>query len=203
MGIEKENDEKEIEVKETKQKRDEEKEKIKEKIADEKKKEKVNQQIDDGDDSIGIKGLIDVENMSTSELMEIATLMKYRAQKKILKEQRKEVETIQTVIEILSSILLETDIGNLSTPIRKLGQLVADASDQLKSLEEAAQTLVENNYRRKRVEQFMKDIDTGKIALSLNKDLLKNSIETEGRILAYTSNVSFFYTYLKKRQEET
>lgn len=34
----------------------------------------------------------------------------------------------------------------------------------------------------------MKDIDTWKIALSLNKDLLRKSIESGDIILAYTSN---------------
>lgn len=45
-----------------------------------------------------------------------------------------EVETIQNVMDILTSILPETATGHLLTPIGKLGQLVADASDQLKSL---------------------------------------------------------------------
>lgn len=100
-------------------------------------------------------------------------------------------------MEILSSLLSETVIGNLSTPIDKLGQLVADASDQLKSLEEEPQTMAEKKYKKKRKEQIMKDIDTGKIALSPNKDLLRKSIETG--VLAYISNVSFFYADIVKK----
>lgn len=76
--------------------------------------------------------------MSALELLEFATVMQSRAQKKRLKEQRKEAKTIQIAVEILSSLLPETTIGNLSTPIVNLGQLVSDASKQLKSLEEAA-----------------------------------------------------------------
>lgn len=124
--------------------------------------------------------------------MEIATVMQSRAQKKRLKEQRKEDETIQIVVEILSYLLPDTAIGNLSTPIGNLRQLVGDSSDQLKSLEEGAQTFAEKNYRKKRGEHIMKDIDTRRIALSLNKDLLRKAIKIRGKIIAYTSNVSFF-----------
>lgn len=81
----------------------------------------------------------------------------------------------------------------------KIGQLVVDATHQLKSLEEAAHTLAEKNYKKKRGEKLMLDIDKGKIALSVNKDLLRTTIETRGNLLANTSNVSLFYFDLKKR----
>lgn len=103
---------------------DKEKEKIEKttKKKDEKEKAKVKQQTDDDDDdSINIQGPIDVDKLSAYELMEIASVMQSRAQKKRLKEQRKEAETIQTVVEILSSLLPETETSNLSTPIAKLG----------------------------------------------------------------------------------
>lgn len=116
-------------MKEIEQKKEEVKEKTEEKTPDEKEKAKVKKQIDDEDDSIGIKEPIDVDNTSASKLMEITIVMQSRAQKKRLKEQRKEAKTIQIVVENLSSLLPETDIGNLSTPTSKLGQLVADASD--------------------------------------------------------------------------
>lgn len=48
----------------------------------------------------------------------------------------------------------------------------------------------------------MKDIDTRIIALSLNKDLLRKAIETRGKIIAYTSNVSFFYFDINQRRIE-
>lgn len=102
-------------------------------------------------------------------------------------------------MEILSSLLLETAIGNLSTPIDKLGQFFADASDQLKSLEEATQTIAKKSYRKKRGEQIMKDYDTKKISLSLNKDLLRKAIDYGGKIISYTSNVSFLYADIVKK----
>lgn len=114
-----------------------------------------------------------------------------------------EAETFQNVVDILSSLLPKTSTGNLSTPIGRLGHLVANASDQLKSLEESMQTYVEKSYRKKRGEQIMKDIDTRRIALSLNKDLLRKAIEIGGKILAFTSNVSFFYSAINQRQKKT
>lgn len=98
----------------------------------------VTQHNDEDDDSLGIIGPIYVDRMSASKLMKIATIMQSKVQKKRLKEQRMEVETIQNVIDILTSLLPKTAIGHLSTPIVKLGQLIVDASDQLKSLEEVA-----------------------------------------------------------------
>lgn len=156
--------------------------------------------IVDDDDSIIITFPIDIDELSASELMEIAIVMQSQAQKKRLKQQRKEAETIQTVVDILSSLLPETDTSNLSTPIGKLGQLVTNATDQLKSLEEATHTLDEKNYRKKRGEQLMLDIDKGKISLSVN---LRTVVEIGGKLLAYTSKVSFFYSNLKKRREDT
>lgn len=80
-----------------------------------------------------------MKNLSTSEMMKIASVMQSRVHKKRLKEKKVEAETIQTMIDILSSLLPETSIAYLSTPISKLGQLIADASDQIKSLKDIAQ----------------------------------------------------------------
>ncbi|XP_059077885.1 uncharacterized protein LOC131876484 [Cryptomeria japonica] len=55
----------------------------------------------DDDDSISIKGPIDMDNLSDYELMEISTAMQSKAQKKRFKENKREVETIQTVVQIL------------------------------------------------------------------------------------------------------
>ncbi|XP_059069509.1 DEK domain-containing chromatin-associated protein 4-like [Cryptomeria japonica] len=90
---------------------------------------------DDDDDSMSIKVPIDMDSLSSSQLMEIAQAMQSRAHKKTLKEQRKEAETLRTKVEILSSLLLKTDIENLVTPMDKLGQLVVDVDDQLKTFE--------------------------------------------------------------------
>lgn len=59
-----------------------------------------------------------------------------------------EADTIQNVVDNLSSLLPETAIGHLTTPIRKLGQLFASTSNQIKSLEEATQTFAEKSYRK-------------------------------------------------------
>lgn len=49
------------------------------------KKEKEKTIADDDDDSISIQGPINVDKLSTSELMEIVTIMQSWAQKKRLK----------------------------------------------------------------------------------------------------------------------
>lgn len=196
----KESDEKfDTQISEQVTKKEQEKEKINKVTSIEPIKSLVIQQIDDDDNSLGISGPKIVDNMSASEMMKIALVMQSRTQKKRLKEQRMEVETIQNVVDILTSLLPETTRGHLTTPICKLGQLVADASDQLKFLEEVAQNNAENSYRKKCGEQLLKEIDTGKIALSLNKDLLRKAIKTGGKILASTSNVSFFYSDINNR----
>lgn len=205
QATQKESDEKvDTQISEQETENEQEKEKINKVTSAEPVKSLVIQQTDeDDDDSLGISGPIIVDNTSASEIMNIATVMQSRAHKKRLKEQRMEAETIQNVVDILTSLLPETATGYLTTPICKLGKLVANASDQLKSLEEETQTYAEKSYRKKCGEQLMKEIDTGKNALSLNKDLLSKAIETRGKILASTSNVSFFYFDINNRRIET
>lgn len=163
----------------------------------------VTLQIDEDDNnSLGIPGPIDIDKMRASEMMNIASVMQPRAHKKRLKQKRVEAETIQNAVDILSSLLPDTSTTHLTSPIRKLGQLVADAFDQIKSLEEATQTYAEKNHKKKNGEKLAKDINTGKMALSQNKDLLGKAIEIGGRYLASTSNVSFCYFDITKRQTE-
>ncbi|XP_059068738.1 uncharacterized protein LOC131859188 [Cryptomeria japonica] len=92
---------------------------------------------DDDDDSISIKAPIDMDNPSSSQLMEIATIIQSRDQKKRMEEKQREVETIRAAVDILSSLLPETDTKSFVTPIDKLGQLVTDVRDQLKTFEDA------------------------------------------------------------------
>lgn len=63
---------------------------------------------DEDDDALSIQGPINMDALNTTELMEIAIAMKYRAKKKIMKEQQKESHSIQCVVDILSSLLPET-----------------------------------------------------------------------------------------------
>lgn len=117
-----------------------------------------------------------------------------------------EAETIRNDVDILSSLLTKIAIGNLSTPIGKLGQLVADASNQPKSLEEVVQTYAEKSYRKKRGEQIMKDIDTGRIVVSLNLYPMFNSfilisIKGEQRLGKYWKRYVML-TYLYKTQSQ-
>lgn len=65
-----------------------------------------------------------MDMLSPTELMEIASSMQYRVHTNIMKARRKEAQTIQSAIDILSSIQPETDIDNLPTPIDKLEYLV-------------------------------------------------------------------------------
>lgn len=71
-------------------------------------------------------------------MVKITNVMQSRAHKKRLKEQRIEAQTIQNAVEILSGLLPEIDVAHLPTPIRKLGPLVVDASNQIKLLEDAS-----------------------------------------------------------------
>lgn len=141
-----------------------------------------------------------MNTLSASEMMKIANVMQSRVHKKRLKEQRVEAETIQIAVEFLPSLLLEIAIAHLSTTISKLGQLVADASDHIKSLQDVAQLYVENNHKKKYGDKLAKDIDSGKMAMSQNKDLLRNDVEIGGKYLASTSDFSFFYSNILKSQ---
>lgn len=102
---------------------------------------------DKEDDTISIQGIL-----SPTELMEIASTMQSKSQKKIMKARRIEAQTIQSVVDILSSIFPETDINILSTPIDKLEQLVTTIGQQMMSLEEATIKNVEKKYETRRIE---------------------------------------------------
>ncbi|XP_057826103.2 uncharacterized protein LOC131037880 [Cryptomeria japonica] len=179
------NEENQKEKLEDKDKEKEEKEKIEDNVPkvtplslDSKKK--VDDETDN--DSIIIQGPLDMDNLSATELMNIATVMQSHSQKKRLLEQQKEVETIQNAVEILSSLLPETDTNNFSTPIDKLRQLYYDVGEQMNSLEDATYMSVEKNYKKKRTEQLMTEIDIGKVSLTVNKDYLKEALEIGGKI---------------------
>lgn len=118
-----------------------------------------------------------------------------------MKEHQKEVEIIRNAIEILSSLLLETDTDIFVTPIDKLGQLVSNVGEQMKSLEDVAYVSVEKYYKKKREQHLVKDIDKGKVAITVNKDYLKEALETGGKILSSVSKFSYFCAYLKKKKE--
>ncbi|XP_059065741.1 uncharacterized protein LOC131857340 [Cryptomeria japonica] len=140
-----------VEKKETEEKRTREK-KTTPKITPESKKKIID---DDDDVSVSIKGPIDMDNLSSSQLMEIARAMKSRAQNKRMKEQRRKIEIIRTIVDILSSLLPKTDTKYFITPMDKLGQLITDARDQLKTFEEVAYIRVEKCYKKKRAKQLM------------------------------------------------
>lgn len=67
-------------------------------------KKKVVDEEDD-DDALSIQGPLDMDKLSSTKLMEIATAMQSQAKKKSMKEQQKEAETIRSVVDILSSLL--------------------------------------------------------------------------------------------------
>lgn len=48
----------------------------------------------------------------------------------------------------------------------------------------------------------MRDIDKGKVALIMNKDQLKESLETGGKILSTVAKFSLFCDDLKIKKEE-
>ncbi|XP_059068496.1 uncharacterized protein LOC131859002 [Cryptomeria japonica] len=99
---------------------------------------------DEDDDALSIQGPINMDMLSSTELMEISTAMQSREKKKRMKEQQKEVEIIKHAVEILSSLLPETDTNNFATPIDKLGQLVNDVGEHMKTFEDA--TYVNERY---------------------------------------------------------
>lgn len=133
--------------------------------------------------------------------MEIAIAMQSRAKKKRMKEQQKEDQTIHCAVEILSSLLSEMNTNRLSTPIDKLNQLVVDTGEQMKSFEDATYLNVENKFKKKR-NQLMNDIDKDKVALTVNKDHIKDAIETRGKILSTITKFSLFCDDLMKRKQE-
>lgn len=159
--------------------------------------------VDDDDDFVRIKGPIEMENLSSSQLMEIAQGMQSRAHKKRMKEQQREAKTIRTIVDILSSLLPNTNTKSFVTPIDKLGQLVINAIDQLNTFEDAAYILVEKDYKKERTKQLMSNIDKGKLSLMVNKDLLKTRLETGGKILATVSKFSLFCVEIRKKRDDS
>ncbi|XP_059071576.1 uncharacterized protein LOC131868124 [Cryptomeria japonica] len=155
---------------------------------------------DEDDDTISIQGPINMDMLSPIELMEIASAMQSKAQKKIMKAQIKESQTIQNAIDILSSILPETDIDSLPMPINKLEHLVSLAGEQMKSLEEVAIKNVEE-YEKRRIEQLMKDIDRDRVGLSMNMEQIKEALWTGGNILSTIFNFSLFVDDIDKKRK--
>lgn len=144
-----------------------------------------------------------MNTLSASEMLKISNVMQSRVHKKRLKEKNIEAETIQNAVEILSGLLTETVVAHLPTPISKLSHLVSDASDQIKSLEDTSQMSIEKSHKKKYGDQLAKTIENGKMALSHNGTLLRKAIESGGKYLAFTLNVSFFYSDISKSQVET
>lgn len=112
---------------------------------------KSNKIVDDEeDDTMSIKGLVNMKMLSPTELLQIASTMHSKEKKQIMKSQRKDAQKSQ-VVDIISSILPEIDIESLPNPIDKLEQLVTREGDQMKTLEEATIKNVEKEYNNKKI----------------------------------------------------
>ncbi|XP_059064938.1 stress response protein NST1-like [Cryptomeria japonica] len=125
------------------------------------------------DDIMEIQGPINMDILISTELMEIASTMQSKAKKKIMRTQMREAQTINNVVDIFSSMLLETDTNSLTTPIEKLDHLVTSTREQMKSLGEAALHNIEKEYEKKRNETLIKEIDKDKEGLTVNMDQIK------------------------------
>ncbi|XP_059065914.1 uncharacterized protein LOC131857400 [Cryptomeria japonica] len=77
-----------------------------------------------------------------------------------------------------------------------------DSKPKMKYFEDATYVSVEKEYKKQQTEQLMKDIDKGKVALTMNKDYLKEALETSGKILSIVAKFSLFCEDLKKKKEE-
>lgn len=119
-----------------------------------------------------------------------------------MKEQQKETETLINAVEFFSSLLVEIDIVDFANLIDKLGKLVSDARDQIKSFEEVAYDYLEKYYKKKKIDKLITNIEKGKIVLKNNKDDLKKALETRGKILSTVGKFSLFCVDLKKKKEE-
>ncbi|XP_059067583.1 uncharacterized protein LOC131858372 [Cryptomeria japonica] len=73
---------------------------------------------DEDDDTISIQGPINMDMLNPTELMEIASTMQFKAKKKMIRAKTTEAQTIQTIVEIFSILLLETGTDSLSTLLR-------------------------------------------------------------------------------------
>lgn len=60
---------------------------------------------------------------------------------------------------------------------------------------------MEKEYKKKRVEKLMNDIDKDKVALMVNKDHIKDAIETGGKILSTVAKFLLFCDDLIKRKQ--
>lgn len=157
---------------------------------------------DEDNDALSIQGPINMDALSSTKPMEIATAMQSRDNKKRMKEQQKESQSIQCAVDIFSSLLLETNTNRVSTLIDRLGQLVADVGEQRNCFEDASFLNVEKEYKKKRIEKLMNDIDKDKVALIVNKDHIKDAIEDGGKILSIVVKFSLFCDDLMKRKQE-
>ncbi|XP_059069828.1 uncharacterized protein LOC131859785 [Cryptomeria japonica] len=117
-----------------------------------------------------------MDMLSPTKLMEIASAMQSKAKTKIIRSQRREAQTIQTAVDIFSSLLPETDIDSLTTPIEKLDHLVTTAGEQMKILGEASLHNVEKEYENKRIETLIKPIDKDGEGLTVNMDQIKEAL---------------------------
>lgn len=133
--------------------------------------------------------------------MEIASAMQSKAMKKMLRAQRREAQTIHTVVEIFSSLLPETKIDSLSTPIEKLDHLVTSTEEKMKSIGEAAIYNIEKEYEKRRIETLIKAIDRDRVGLTINMEQIKEALQTEGKIMSTICNFSLFLDDIDKKRK--
>lgn len=154
------------------------------------------------DDTIGIQGPINMDMLSPKELMEIASSMQSKAKKKIMRTQRREAKTIQTVVDIFFNLLLETDTNSLTTPIEKLDHLVTTVGEQMRNLGEATIHNLEKEYEKKIIEILIKETNKDIEGLTVNMDKIKEALNNGGKILSTIYNFSLFFDDLVKKRKE-
>ncbi|XP_059064791.1 uncharacterized protein LOC131856861 [Cryptomeria japonica] len=160
--------------------------------------------IDDDEDGdrMSIQGPINMDMLSPTELMEFASAMQSKAKKKMMRAQRREAQTIQTTVDIFSSLLPETDIDNLITSIEKLDHLVKLVGDEMKTLGEVSLHNVEKQYEKKIIEMLIKAINKDREVLTTNMDQIKEALKNGCKILYTIYNFSLFFDDINKKIKE-
>lgn len=91
---------------------------------------------DDYDDILAIQGPIDVNALSSSEMIKISSTLKSKAKKKMIKVQRKEAQVILLERDALLDLMLEVDCDEYATPISQLDRLMTATGEKMKSLKD-------------------------------------------------------------------
>ncbi|XP_059068882.1 uncharacterized protein LOC131859305 [Cryptomeria japonica] len=123
------------------------------------------------------------------------------------KEEEKDKEKTKKNVENKApkkDIEMQKEEEILPTPIDKLEHLVTSLGEQMKSLEEASIKNVEKEYKKRRIEQLMKENDRDRVGLAMNLEQIKEALWSKGAFMQFVwkKNMGQFKARCEKRKSE-